>query len=175
MYPVNSAPSRAKRPAIEREEEKAWIRFYQQVGADPVLATEILAHLDTDTELRRRHGALYLCSKQSLHAHKARRDHYRRMSASIRWLTHVLLLSPLAWLSSATGHARRRAGEIAAALQSPIDAEPAVAKLGSLLVDEDIAAAQVAFRNTASQPSGPTNARVDGTQTDTAPGRATGT
>ncbi len=175
MYPVNPAPTRAKRPAIEREEEKAWIRFYRQVGSDPVLATEILAHLATDAELRHRHSALYLCSKQSLHAHKARRDQYRRMSENLRWLTRVLLVTPIALLAGAALRARQRAGEIAAALQAPQDAEPALAKLGSLLADADIAAAQVAFRNTASETSGTTSTCVDGTQTGTAPARATGT
>ncbi len=175
MYPVNPAPTRAKRPAIEREEEKAWIRFYRQVGSDPVLATEILAHLATDAELRHRHSALYLCSKQSLHAHKARRDQYRRMSENLRWLIRLLLVTPIALLAGAALRARQRAGEIAAALQSPQEAEPALAKLGSLLADADIAAAQVAFRNTASETSGTTSARMDGTQTGTAPARANGT
>ena len=97
------------------------------------------------------------------------------MSENLCWLIRLLLVTPIALLAGAALRARQRAGEIAAALQSPQEAEPALAKLGSLLADADIAAAQVAFRNTASETSGTTSARMDGTQTGTAPARANGT
>lgn len=174
MYPEKSAPTRAKRPAIEREEEKAWIRFYQRVDADPVLATEIVAQLDSDAELRRRHSALYLCSKQSLHAHKARRDRSQRLATSIRWLALGLLLRPLAKLLSAAKLTGRRVSELAVALLPQEGVEPAVARVGHLLVDSDITAAQAAFRTDASAATIPGRACMDDNEADISPRRAAG-
>lgn len=174
MYPEKSAPTRAKRPAIEREEEKAWIRFYQRVDADPVLATEILAQLDSDAELKRRHSALYLCSKQSLHAHKARLDRSRRMATSIRWLALGLLLRPLAQLVGIARQTGRRASELAVALLAQASVEPAVAKVGHLLVDADITAAQAAFREDTSAATTPGRSSVDDNGAGISPRRAAG-
>lgn len=146
MYPTQTAPTRAKRPAIEREEEKAWIRFYQQVHADPVLATEILAQLDSDAELRRRHSALYLCSRQALHAHQMRRTRNRQVAAAVRWMSRALLVIPVAALTRAVNRSWRRAGDVALALLPPSTVEPAQAKVDDLLRQGDVAAARMAFR-----------------------------
>ena len=149
MYPEKSAPQRAIRPAIEREEEKAWIRFYQRVDADPVLAAEILAQLDSDAELRRRHSALYLCCRQSLNAHQARSARNRQVAAALRWTARRLFVVPLAVLVRATAQGWRRSGAVALALLPPSPAEPARAKVEDLLRTSDVAAARVAFQETA--------------------------
>jgi len=149
MYPEKSAPRRAKRPAIEREEEKAWIRFYQRVDTNPVLAAEILARLDSDAELRRRHSALYLCCRQALHAHQARSARNRQVASALRWMSRQLLVLPLAVLMRATAQGWRRTGAVALALLPPSPAEPARAKVENLLRASDVAAARVAFQETA--------------------------
>ena len=36
---------RPRRSGIESEEERAWVGFYQRVGRDPAIATEVMAQL----------------------------------------------------------------------------------------------------------------------------------
>jgi hypothetical protein len=57
---------RPRRSGIESEEERAWVGFYRRVGRDPAIATEVMAQLESDPEMKRTHLALYLCCKESL-------------------------------------------------------------------------------------------------------------
>jgi hypothetical protein len=70
---------RTKRSGIEHEEERAWVGFYQRVRSDAAIATEVMAQLDADPEMKRRHLALCLCCKQSLRTHKARQQRDKRI------------------------------------------------------------------------------------------------
>ena len=47
-----------RRGTVDVEEQRAWIDFYKQVGRDPALAAEVMAQLDGDAEMKRRHLAL---------------------------------------------------------------------------------------------------------------------
>ncbi|HOG04521.1 MAG TPA: hypothetical protein PLL14_11105, partial [Accumulibacter sp.] len=48
---------RPRRSGIESEEERAWVGFYQRVGRDPAIATEVMAQLESDPEMKRTHLA----------------------------------------------------------------------------------------------------------------------
>ena len=73
---------RAKRFGVEFEEERAWVSFYRRVRHDATLATEVLAQLEADAEMKRTHLALVLCCKEALRAHKARCVRFISASAS---------------------------------------------------------------------------------------------
>ena len=85
---------RSRRSSIETEEERAWVGFYRRVGRDPAIATEVIAQLESDPEMKRSHLALYLCCKESLRRHKARQARHQRIGQFVRWLWHGLLLQP---------------------------------------------------------------------------------
>jgi hypothetical protein len=54
---------RAKRFGVEFEEERAWVSFYRRVRHDATLATEVLAQLEADAEMKRTHLALLCCGR----------------------------------------------------------------------------------------------------------------
>jgi len=160
MTPDKAPAMRGKRPAIEREEEKAWIRFYQRIGNDPALATEVLVQLDSDAELKRAHLALYLSAKESLLAHKTRHARDLRTAATARWLLRSLLLLPAAALWNAVHQRWRRSREIASVLLEDRE-EPAIARIHDLQRDADIAAAKAAFLQGSPGPGTPETPRGD--------------
>ena len=56
--PFEKSRPRPRRSGIESEEERAWVGFYQRVGRDPAIATEVMAQLESDPEMKRTHLAL---------------------------------------------------------------------------------------------------------------------
>lgn len=101
------------------EEKKAWASFYARVGKESTLATEVVAQLDRDQELKRAHLALYLSCRESLRAHAAREARNRRIARALRWLMHLLFAVPVKLLAGGLS----RGTEIAIA-SLPEDATP---------------------------------------------------
>lgn len=93
MSPEKPRP-RTRRPGVEFEEERAWITFYRRVGQDTAIATEVLAQLEADPEMKRSHLALYLCCKESLRMHEALQARNKRIGQFVRWLCHGLFIAP---------------------------------------------------------------------------------
>jgi len=73
-----------RRSTIDIEEQRAWVGFYKRVGRDVALAAEVMAQLDGDAEMKRRHLALYLSCKQSIRVHKARQARDKRIGCPRR-------------------------------------------------------------------------------------------
>ena len=145
MSPEKPHP-RTKRPSIEHEEERAWVSFYKRVGNDLALATEVLAQLDADPDMKRTHLALYLCCKESLRTHKARQARNKRIGLFVRWLCSELFVQwPNAWRRSL-----RQGGDIAVEClpdtAKDVGKEPALAKTRQLTKEPTFATAQADFR-----------------------------
>lgn len=141
---------RSKRSSTENEEEKAWVSFYKRVGNDLALATEVLAQLDSDPDLKRSHLALYLRCKESLRTHKARQARNKRIGAFVRWFCGGLFTQLLVQWPSAWRRSLRQGGDIVAECLPEIgrDAgkEPAMAKARQLTREPTFATAQADFR-----------------------------
>lgn len=136
---------RTKRPSIEHEEERAWVSFYKRIGNDLALATEVLAQLDSDPDMKRSHLALYLCCKESLRTHKARQARNKRIGQFVRWFcsglfTQLFVRWPNAWHRSL-----RRGGDIAVECLPEIGKEPAIAKARQLAQEPTFVTAQADF------------------------------
>lgn len=86
---------RPRRSGIADEEERAWVDFYRRVGREPAIASEVLAQLDDDPEMKRAHLALYLRCKQSLRMHQHRQTRNQRIGQFVRWLCHGLFVAPV--------------------------------------------------------------------------------
>lgn len=102
---------RPRRASIAAEEERAWIDFYRRVGRDPAIATEVLAQLESDPEMKRLHLALYLCCREALRLHEARRMRNQRLGETVRRLCQALFVRPLHGVQIAL----HRGGDIVAA------------------------------------------------------------
>ena len=139
--------SRSRRLPIEREEEKAWISFYQRVGNNLALASEVLVQLDSDPEMKRIHLALYLCCKESIREYAARQARNRRIGQSVRRLCRGLFVQPFAKGTNAMRTQLRSGAEIAVACLPEVSTEPAIARVGELTREPALAAAQTAFQN----------------------------
>ncbi len=136
---------RNKRSGIDREEERIWISFYRRVRSDSTIATELMAQLEADPEMKRRHLALYLCCKQSLRAYKARQQRDRRIGELLRWLGHCLIVVPI--------HALQRSGQLALACLPEATREPARLKVRTLAKETESATAQSAVQQAAASPA----------------------
>lgn len=141
--------SRPRRSSIEHEEERAWGGFYQRVGRDPAIATEVLAQLESDPEMKRTHLALYLCCKKSLRQHKARQGRNKRIGQFVRWLCHGLFIRPLRGLRETLGHG----SDIAVECLPEVGREPAVAQVRRLAREAEFATARTAFGQQAAKPA----------------------
>ena len=95
---------RPRRSGIESEEERAWVGFYQRVGRDSAIATEVMTQFESDPEMKRTHLALYLCCKESLRRHKAHQARNKRIGQFVRWLCHGLFVRPLRSLQKGLRH-----------------------------------------------------------------------
>lgn len=137
---------RSKRPSLEHEEERAWVSFYKRVGNDLALATEVLAQLDSDPDMKRSHLALYLYCKESLRTHKARQARNKRIGAFVRWFCSGLFTQLLVQWPSAWRRSLRRGGDIAVECLPEIGKEPAIAKARQLTQEPTFATAQADFR-----------------------------
>jgi len=139
---------RSRRSSIEAEEERVWVGFYQRVGRDPAIATEVMAQLESDPEMKRAHLALCLCCKESLRRHKARQARNQRIGQFIRWLCQGLFVRPWGGLRMGLRHGRDVAVECL-----PVAKEPAVAQIHRLAGDAGFATAHAAFEQQAAQPA----------------------
>lgn len=133
-------PRKAKRSAVDIEEERAWVRFYRQVG-DADIAAEVLGLLDADAQARHEHLALYLLCRESLRAHKARLQRHKRIGQFLRLAGRVLIAEPLAALRRGT----TRAIELIVECLPELRREPAAAKVRQLRRDAGVAQAQAVF------------------------------
>ena len=126
---------RPKRSGIETEEERTWVEFYRRVRSDAVLAAEVLAQLDRDSEMKHSHLALYLSCKESLRREKAQDARHKRIGFFVRWLVHILFALPWQGLRSFGGSSRDIAIEMlpepsrptrtaAPTLSAAVDASP---------------------------------------------------
>lgn len=141
-------PRKVKRSAVEIEEERAWVRFYRQVGQADI-AAEVLAQLDVDAVARHDHLALYLSCRESLRAHKARKQRNKRIGQFVRQASRVLVVEPLRALRLKTW----RAIDLLVECLPEKRREPATAKVRQLRRDADVAQAHAAYDGKAPTPS----------------------
>lgn len=144
------APRKAKRSALEVEEERAWVRFYRQVG-DADIAAEVLAQLDSDAQARHDHLALYLRCRESLRAHKARVQRNKRIGQFVRLACRVLVAEPWRALRQKTS----RATDLLVECLPELRREPAAAKVRQLRRDAEVAQAHAVFDPKAARPPSP--------------------
>ncbi|RTL56523.1 MAG: hypothetical protein EKK46_04785 [Rhodocyclaceae bacterium] len=140
---------RSRRSGIESEEERAWVSFYQRVGRDPAIATEVMAQIESDPEMKRTHLALYLCCKESLRRHKARQARDKRIGQFVRWLCHGLFVQP--WRTLQEG--LHRGGDIAVECLPESAKEPALAQVRRLAREAEFASARTAFDQQTADPA----------------------
>jgi hypothetical protein len=145
---VEKPHPRARRSNIETEEERAWVGFYQRVGRDPGIASEVLAQLEFDPEMKRNHLALYLSCKESLRRHKASRARHQRIGQFVRRLCHELFVRPWRNLQSALRHG----SDIAVECLPEAPKEPAAAQVRHLAREAKVASARTAFEQQAAAP-----------------------
>jgi hypothetical protein len=144
MSPSTLRP-KPRRTSVATEEERAWIGFYRRACHDVALATEVLAQLDADPEMKRLHLALYLSCRESLRTHAEREQRNTRIGLSVRWLLRGLFVA----LPAALGRRLRRGSDVAVACLPEVDAEPASAQVRRLASDPGFDAARSAFGATA--------------------------
>jgi hypothetical protein len=149
---------RNKRSGIDHEEERAWVGFYRRVRSDASVATEVMAQLDADPEMKRRHLALYLSCKQSLRTHKARQQRDKRIGQFVRWLCHCMFVAPI--------RALQRGGQLAVECLPDTPREPAVPKVRKLASETEFAAAQSVFQQQAASPTVAATAPAGASQVD---------
>ena len=142
------APRKPKRSAVEIEEERAWVRFYRQVGQADI-AAEVLAQLDADAQARHDHLALYLSCRESLRAHKVRTQRNKRIGQFVRQAGRVLVAEPLRALRLKSS----RAFDLLVECLPEMRREPAAAKVRQLRRDAEVAQAHATFDPKAPQPS----------------------
>lgn len=142
-YPASRKP---KRSAVAIEEDRAWVRFYRQVGnAD--IAAEVMTQLDADTQARHEHLALYLRCRESLRAHKARTQRNKRIGQFVRLGCRVMVAEPL----RAMRQGATRAFELLVECLPETRREPAAAKVRQLRRDAAIEQAHASFEANASK------------------------
>jgi hypothetical protein len=110
----------------DAEEDRAWTHLYRR-ATDPVVAAEVVRHLEADAEARRWHLALYLRCRQTLRERKARQARKQRIGRLARTMFTVLVPGP--WLALRRVFARP---EDFAVEPSDSRAEPAVRRIREL-------------------------------------------
>jgi hypothetical protein len=176
-----------RRSTIDIEEQRAWVGFYKRVGRDVALAAEVMAQLDGDAEMKRRHLALYLSCKQSLRVHKARQARDKRIGQWLRLLVQWTLQRPAAFVGGVMQKAYHRTADVldeaiaAAPPASPatskrgarhasgrgVDSrtEPAAAQVRQLLGDAEFADAHARFQDQAGMsPTSPVSGSEGGSE-----------
>lgn len=142
---IEKSRPRPRRSSLESEEERAWVGFYQRVGRDPAIASEVLAQLESDPEMKRNHLALYLCCRESLRQHKARQARHKRIGQFIRGLCIGLFIQPLRNLQTMWRHGSYLAVECLPEAAK----EPAAAQVRRLPREAKFATARAAFERQA--------------------------
>lgn len=138
---IEKTRPRPRRSSFESEEERAWVGFYQRVGRDPAIASEVLAQLESDTEMKRSHLALYLCCRESLRQHKARQARHKRIGQFIRRLCIGLFIQPLRNLQTIWRHG----SDLAFECLPEAAKEPAAVQVRRLPRKSGFATARTAF------------------------------
>ncbi len=170
MFPEKPEKTRprAKRFGVEFEEERAWVSFYRRVRHDAALATEVLAQLEADAEMKRTHLALVLCCKESLRDHKAREARNKRIGAFVRWLCQCVFSAPK--------RAVRSGVELAVECLPEAGKEPAVRQVRRLKREPEFTQAQSAFESKAGSPAtAPVAAESEASSPRSPPAQATRT
>ncbi len=137
-----------RRSSIETEEERAWVGFYQRVGRDVAIATEVIAQLESDPEMKRTHLALYLRCKESLRQQKASQARHKRIGQFVRWLCHGMFVRPMQSLHQGL----RQGGHIAVECLPEVVKEPALVQVRRLGKDDEFATAIAEFAQHIAQP-----------------------
>ena len=159
-----------KRSSVAFEEERTWVTFYRRVGRDAAIASEMLAQLDMDPELKHAHLALYLCCKESLRTYKARQARNKRIGQFVRWFCHGLFVAPV----HAARRALRQGGSIAVECLPEIAKEPAVPRVRQLTREAEFAQADSAFKSRHALPGeAPARSDAEPTSRDESPSGAT--
>lgn len=133
-------PRKPKRSAVAIEEDRAWVRFYRQVG-NPNVAAEVVSQLDADAQARHEHLALYLRCRESLRAHKARARRNKRIGQFVRLGCRLLIAAP--WHALRQGTARTL--DLLVECLPRLRQEPATAKVRQLRRDAAIEQAHASF------------------------------
>lgn len=141
--------ARPRRSSIESEEERAWVGFYRRVGHDPAIATEVMAQLESDPEMKRTHLALYLCCKESLHRHKVRAARDKRIGQFARWLCRGVFVRP--WQSLLAG--LRRGGDLAVECLPDAAEDASAAQVRRLARETEFAPARTNFEQRGADPT----------------------
>lgn len=169
MSPSTPRP-KPRRSCVAAEEERAWIGFYRRVADDAALATEVLAQLDTDAEMKRTHLALYLSCREALRTHAEREQRHARIGAFVRRMVHGLLVA----LPKAAGRKLRHGGDIAVACLPEADMEPAREQVRRVVTDPGFAAAHAAFAPSATATPSSAQTAAAPSSADPAQSRAAG-
>lgn len=138
---IEKSRPRPRRASLETEEERAWVGFYQRVGRDPAIASEVLVQLESDPEMKRSHLALYLCCRESLRQQKARQLRHKRIGQFVRWLCVELVIQPLRDLQKLWRHG----SDIAVECLPDVPKEPAVAQVRRLARKAEFQTARTTF------------------------------
>ncbi len=146
---LEKARPRAKRFGVAFEEERAWVAFYRRISHDVAIASEVLAQLEADPEMKRAHLALYLCCKESLRMHKARQARNKRIGQFVRWLCHGLFVVP----AQALRRTLHRGGDIAVECLPQTVKEPALPQVRELVREPEFAQAASSFSAQATLPT----------------------
>ena len=141
-------PSQHKARQARTSEEHAWDTLYR-TKHDPTAATEVVEYLDSEPEVRKSHLGLYLCCRQTVRAHEARRVRTQRIAAFLQLALHLVLVVPLRVVIRAL----RGSGDVAVELMPQVPApatvlpksEPATRRIRKLVKRGEFAQAKQAF------------------------------
>ena len=138
-------PARRRLEYVDRQEERVWVEFYPEVRRDATLAGEVLAELERDETLRRRHRGLYLCCQRSIRIHENREVRNRRIGGAVRRLASAVFIA----FPKAVSDALRRGRNLAVACLPETEDEPAERQVQRLMEKDAYAHADAAFRQRA--------------------------
>ncbi|MGB7988404.1 MAG: hypothetical protein WCF44_03360 [Candidatus Methylophosphatis roskildensis] len=150
-------PSQHKARQARTSEEHAWDTLYR-TKHDPTAATEVVEYLDSEPEVRKSHLGLYLCCRQTVRAHEARRVRTQRIAAFLQLALHLVLVVPLRVVMRAL----RGSGDVAVELMPQVQAtrtvvaaksEPAVKRLRKVVKSGNFAQAKATVPDLAGAPS----------------------
>lgn len=85
--------SHSRRMPAAGEEEKVWVSFYRN-ASDPILAAELLAHMDKDADSRKQYPGLYLRCRQSIRRERERQARARRYGNAMHVFLRYVVLAP---------------------------------------------------------------------------------
>ena len=93
-HEAEARAGKRRRSLVDIEEERVWASLYRR-AADPVIAAELVAHLEKNGEMRLQHSGLYLRCKHVLRREKARQARLRKIGAGIRWAIQIVIGVPI--------------------------------------------------------------------------------